>query len=306
MDPKEFLLRHFEKLVLGGFGAWLVFMALGPVIWRPKELDENEKLTATIDNIKHHMEGYKVELPKIEDPTSELQAQLDASKVPAVEEFPHWLAHRRPSLAIAVAAGQAKVVPKHEAPTDFHVADKGRGRVKLAWKVSGENEYINITGYEVFRRDNSETAEWKSIQANIDPNKTEWEDSTVGPRSRYWYRLKESAVAQLDNPVISRDKTDLAADRRDLYADDTKEAVETPQDVYITIDGGEAVDPVNNVKGQVQLKVWRWNSVLGKFVSKPYLSVPVGQKIGGKEKKVRFEGKVLEEVTSRPRPPSPT
>lgn len=293
MDPKEMLLRHFEKGIVGLFGLWFLWVGYVAAVGSPAELKENDKLQQTMEKIETHMRTYTVELPKLEDPTTELAAQLDPGRVPAVEAFPGWLAHRRPSLAYAVAAGPQKVYPKHEPPTEFHVVEKGRGRVKLAWKQSTENEYVNITGYELLRKDNSADAEWKSVAQNIDPNKTEYEDTSVGPRSKYWYRLKESAVAQADNPVIVRDKTDLQPEKRDLYAEDIKDAVETPQDVYITIDGGEATDPVNDKKGQIQCKVWRWNSTLGKFVYKGYPNVPVGAKIGQKEK-IREGGKALE------------
>lgn len=296
MDPKEFLLHHFEKVVLGVFAAFFGFIVFG-MVSSPAELKENDKLRATVEKIDNHMKTYVVELPKLEDPTADLRTQLEPTHVPAVESFPGWLSHRRPNLAYSVAAGPQKVYPKHEAPTDFHVVEKGRGRVKLAWKASAENEYVNITGYELFRKDNNPDGEWKSIAANIDPNKTEYEDTTVGPRSKYWYRLKESAAAQTDNPVIVRDKTDLAPEKRDLFAEDTKEAVETPQDVYITVDGGEATDPINDKKGNIQCKVWRWNATLGKFVHKGYITkVVVGTKIGSMEKNFRFEGKVLGDV----------
>lgn len=295
MDPKDLLLRHFEKIVLGLFGAflgWIVFS----MVSSPAELKENDKIKATIDKIDTHMKTYAVELPKIDDPTAELQSQLEPTRVPSAEPFPGWLVHRRPNLAYSVAAGPQKVYPKHEPPTDFHIVEKGRGRVKLAWKASAENEYVNIVSYELLRKDNNPEAEWKSLAANIDANKTEFEDTTVAPRSKYWYRLKESAAAQLDNPVLVRDKTDLAPEKRDLFAEDTKDAVETPQDIYITIDGGEATDPVNDKKGEVQCKVWRWNATLGKFVSKAYLKSVVGAKIGAKEKAVKFEGKNLGEI----------
>jgi hypothetical protein len=198
---------------------------------------------------------------------------------------------RRPNVAFAHITGPEKVYPKHEPPTDFHVvAEKtGRGHVTLTWKQSTENEYVNITGYEVLRRDGtSET--WTSVASNLDPNKTEYEDTTVAARGKYLYRLKETAAAQLDNPVIVRDKTNLQPEKCDLFAEDTKDPVVMPQDIYITIDGGTPTDAVNDVKGQVQCKVWRWNGAAGKFLSKAYLNIGAGNKIGQKEK-IREGGK---------------
>jgi hypothetical protein len=146
--------------------------------------------------------------------------------------------------------------------------------VGLRWKSSPENEYVNITGYQVWRKDNSPDAEWKPI-ATVQQGET-FLDTTVVPRSRYWYRLRESAVAQLGNPVIVRDKTDLPVEERDLYGEDTREPVETPSDIYVTVDGGDAQ------KGTVECRVWRWSSAEQAFLSKTY-PVSVGAKIGQRE-----------------------
>src|SRR5688500_8877044 len=120
MDPKEILLKHFEKIVLGLFGAffgWIVFSMLSS----PKELQDNDKLKTSIDKVDTHMKTFAVELPKLDDPTSELQTQLEPTRVPSTEAFPGWLLHRRPNLAYSVATGPARTFPKHEPPNDFHV-----------------------------------------------------------------------------------------------------------------------------------------------------------------------------------------
>ena len=49
MDPKEILLKHFEKVVLGLFGAffgWIVFGMLSS----PTELKDNDKAIDTSPN----------------------------------------------------------------------------------------------------------------------------------------------------------------------------------------------------------------------------------------------------------------
>src|SRR5277367_3934610 len=128
MDPKELLLRHFEKVVIGIFAAWLLWVAYVALLASPPELKMNVDLKTTIDKIDTHMKGYSFEMPKLEDPTADLKLQLDPVAVPSVEAFPSWLVHRRPSIAYTRAQGQQKVWPKHEPPTDFRVVDKGRGR----------------------------------------------------------------------------------------------------------------------------------------------------------------------------------
>jgi hypothetical protein len=294
MEPKDLLLRHFEKIALAVFAAFFGWVAYVFLLGRPTELQDNTKLQDTIKNIETHMTTYSAQLPVLQDPMADLMAQLDPARVSPGEQFPGWLAHRRPNVAIAHITGPEKVYPKHEAPTDFHVVTEktGRGHVTLSWKASTENEYVNITGYEVFRKDKPD-GEWKSIAANLDAAKTEYEDTSVGPRGKYWYRLKETAAAQLDNPIIVRDKTNLAPEKCDLYAEDTKDPVQTPQDIYITIDGGTPTDPTTDVKGEIQCKVWRWNAAAGKFISKGYTKIVAGTKIGAKEK-IREGGKSVD------------
>jgi hypothetical protein len=298
MDPKEILLKHFEKVVLVLFGAFFGFIVFS-MVNTPPALKTNETLKKTIDDIETHMKTYAVELPKLDDPTIELAAELDPLKVPAVEAFPAWGFHRRPNFVYTFVVDKPTVHPRHFPPTDFHVVENGRGRVKLSWKASGENEFCVIQGYEVFRCEkdpkdkDTKPEDWKSIAANLDPNKTEYEDLSVQPRAKYWYRLKESALAQLDHPEIIRAKTDLPPEQRDLLAEDTKDAVSTPQDMYITIESGNATDPVNDVKGDIQCKVWVWNKTLGKFVFKNYPKIDCGQTIGELQKKFVFEKKDL-------------
>src|SRR5581483_5893010 len=117
MDPKDILLRHFEKIVLGVFAAFLLFIGY-TIVSTPPELRDNDKLKNSIEKIDNHMKTYTVQLPKLEDPTAELQAQLEPTRVPSAEAFPAWLSHRRPNLAFQVAEGAKKVYPKHEPPTE--------------------------------------------------------------------------------------------------------------------------------------------------------------------------------------------
>lgn len=295
MDPKELLLKHFEKvvaLVFVGFFAWL---AAAPMASRPKDLDENTKLQDTISKIDVYMKTYS---PKLDAPTdllTDLRRQCDPALVAPVEPFPAWVAHKRPSFAFGVQAGPAKVYPKHEPPTDFRVSDKGRGRVVLSWKTSAENDLVNITGYTIWRKD-GDAGEFKVVADNLPGDKTEYTDTSVASRSKYWYRLCEHAAVQAENPLIVRDKTDLAGEKKDLNAPDLAEPVETPQDVYVTIDGGKPADPIAEppLKGEIQCKVWRWHAASGKFLYKGYLKVTEGEKIG-KEEKISM-GKATEKV----------
>src|SRR5580704_12954193 len=112
-EPKELLIKHFEKIVVGVFGAWLLAVAYFFVATTPTEFKDNDKLNGYIDKVRVHFDHYQAELPKLEDPTVELAAQLTPDRVAAADAFPSWVFHRRPNLIYSVATGPAKVFPKH-------------------------------------------------------------------------------------------------------------------------------------------------------------------------------------------------
>ena len=285
MEPKDLLLRHFEKIVLAGFAGWLVFVLVSFVAMKPPELSSNEQLQDKIAKVDDHMKTFNLKSDPLPDLVSPLKKQLDPATVTAADTFPAWAMHRRPNFAFAVTAGPERVFPKHEAPTDFIVAEKSRGRVKLTWKASPENAYVNIKSYKLLRKE-GEAGEFKVVNEAINGEKTEFEDTTVGPRQKYWYRLVETAETQRDHPIIQRDKTDLTADKISLQAEDTKEAVETPPDIYVTMDDGQAANPIAEppTKGKASLKVWRWHGPSSKFLMKGYMTVNEGEQIGKVEK----------------------
>lgn len=293
MDPKEMLLRHFEKIVAVLFLGFFGFVTT-TIVSRPKELDENEKLSAMISKIEKHMKEYAPKVATPPDQTVELRKECDPAMVADVPAYPTWLVHRRPSFAFGLEKGPERVTPKHEPPTDFRVTEKGRGKVALAWKVSDGNLFARIVGYTIFRKD-SEAGEFKELE-RVGPDKQEYVDTKVAARGKYWYRLVEHAETESDAQQIKDSKTELPEDRRDLPAEDIKEAVETPRDIYVTVDGGRPNDPipVPPVKGEVQCKVWRWHAPSGKFLYKGYLRVTEGEKIG-KEERISI-GKTSEKV----------
>jgi hypothetical protein len=297
MDPKELLLRHFEKIVLVAFGAFMVVGLILPIASPPPELKMNEQLQATIETVDNHMKTYTPKAEAPPDVTADLKRQIDSS-VAAADANPAWTMHRRPNLAFTPVAVAQKVYPKHEPPVDFRIADKARGKVKLTWKPSPENELVDITGYEIQRKD-GEAGEWKKIAENLSGDKNDYDDLTVAPRAKYYYRLLETAAAQLQNPVIIRDGTNLDPAKKTLQAEDPKDPVETPRDCYITLDSGQIAKPAEDppVKGEAQVKVWKWNATLGKFVFKAYINgVTEGTKIGKLEKNFKFEGKNMGDI----------
>jgi hypothetical protein len=284
-DPKEMLLRHFEKVIAAAFGGWLLYTLAAFVAMKPPSLGQNDQIQTDLGEVEKHMRNWDVKLDPLPDNTKDLKKQLDPAEVSTVGPFGPWLYHRRPSFIFKPADGPKLVYPRANPPVEFHVAEKGRRRVSLAWKLSGENEHVKILRFDLLRKD-GEQGEWKVIDS-ISGDKTDYTDTTVSARAKYWYRLTQHADTDTDDPVIVHDKTTLPDTMHDLNADDIPDAVETPQDVYITIDGGQKPDPTKGdpekddaAKGSIDFKVWRWHAGLNLFVSKGYRGVLMGKKLG--------------------------
>src|SRR5581483_9356011 len=128
MDPKELLLKHFEKLIAGVFGAWLIFTVVNFIGMKPKELSQSEQLAKNLEQIDSHMANFEVKLDPLSDPTKDLKHQLDPSEVPQADSFGPWLAHRRPTFLYNVFEGAKKTWPTHKPPLEFRVTDKARKR----------------------------------------------------------------------------------------------------------------------------------------------------------------------------------
>lgn len=285
MDPKDLLLKHFEKLIAAAFGGWLIYTVVAFAALKPAALGQNEQLSKNLEQIQSHMDQFEVVLEPMTDPTRELRKQLDPGEVGSAEGYGTWVMHRRPNFLYDVASGPKLQYPVHKPPAEFRVTDKGRKRVSLAWKASSENQFIKILRYDVQRKD-GEAGEYKTVDS-VGGDKNEYTDGSVGSKQKYWYRLIEHADTDRDDPVIAHDKTELADDARDLKAEDIADPVETPQDKYITIDSGTPPDPTKDgdaAKGSVDLKVWVWHAGTNQFVYKNYRGVLENKKPGQLEK----------------------
>ena len=63
---KELVFRHFEKGILALCGILLLGPA-NPLLGRPKDLDDLEKVRALDQTVSHHFETYVPELPAVPD-----------------------------------------------------------------------------------------------------------------------------------------------------------------------------------------------------------------------------------------------
>ena len=195
--------------------------------------------------------------------------------------------------------------PSSGSPT--RVASASRWPGSRARRISSSRS----ARYDVQRKD-GETGEFKTVES-VGGDKSEYTDGSVGARQKDRYRLIEHADTDRDDPVIAHDKTELSDDARDLKAEDIADAVETPQDKYITIDGGSAPDVTKEgdaAKGSIDVKVWIWHPTTNQFQDKNYRSQLEGKTIGApnesvtinkKAEKLDFStGATIEEVGKAP------
>jgi hypothetical protein len=252
---------------------------------KPAALTQNEALQKGLAEVGTHMANFEVKLEPLADPTRELKKQLDPAEVADIQGYPGWLCHHRPSFIYDVAVGPQRQFPRAQPPIEFRITEKGRRKVSLSWKTSPENQFIKILRFDILRKD-GDSGEFKVVDQVLG-DKTDFTDTTVGARQKYWYRLIQHADTDRDDPVIVHDKTELDQKRMELPAEDIADAVETPQDVYISIDSGDKPHPElgdpekdDKAKGYIDVKVWRWHPGTNMFVSKGFRHCLTGTKIG--------------------------
>lgn len=322
MDPKELALKHFEKAILAGFAVWLVFSLIS-VAKPPAELAAKQKLDTQLGQIKDYMD---TAMPPNEPPPTwvqDLTRLVDPKAVPQAENgaYPGWLAWRRPNMAFVVKTGPTRPPVVHATPREFKGA-VARGKVELSWQIANdENALIMISKFEVQRREAGKNGEWAPIgelrrDEKEEAPPTALVDDKVAPRSKYEYRLIETAEIDKRSKEVENWKLTLP----DLpNAPVTREITftmdkETPRDVYIVPAPGSADIPTPaaqaaGAKPKVTLKVYKWNQASGGFSEKQLFQQPEGTKnVGGtgaelvevtaEERKVNVGGNVITKTIS--------
>jgi hypothetical protein len=284
VDPKQLLLAHFEKILLGAFGIWLAAVGVF-FVSEPAELRQNKALAGKMGAIGRHFSSASVDDLDKPDWSTRLKSNLSPDTVESAAPFPPWAMNHRPVFLYGVEAIAQGHAARHEPPVDLTVDSGDRGQVTLKWQASVQNEYVIIAHYIIERRI-GEDGKWKQI-AEIDGVEETYGDTKVRSRTEYHYRVTSIAEIDRDNPVVDTENMQLAkADERKVG--DEAGPIKTAQDVYMIPTNGDPVTNDEAIKGQDEKNEWAYIRVYkwigGKFVNKSY-RVKRGGKIGKLEKK---------------------
>lgn len=282
MDPKLLALQLFDKVILVGFAGWLVMAGVG-MLQQPSELDVKDQLTKDLAEIDAHMKGTTVKVEADPGWRKALEGQLKADTVPAAASGSGWVLEKRPGFLYHLFIDKPNYACVHLPPTDLNADGAQRGQVTLRWRLAA-NEYV-IASFEVQRRRGSD-GPWTSV-ATLGPGSIEYVDTTVAPRSEYFYKVVSTAEPDRDAPVVQRYDLKLPDDQARMESSETG-PIKTQADVFVlpvTVTVVEEADLIANpnAKEQAYVRVHKWDPETSSFQNATF-TVVVGEKIGSVKK----------------------
>lgn len=304
MDPKLLALAHFEKVILAGFAGWLLMAVVG-FVSTPAELSLKAQIDEKVKKIEAHMKGSTIEEPKDPGWRSRLASQLDPSTLAEVPAAPAWLMHRRPKFIYQKFDSTPKLQPKHFPPVDVNADAAERGKVKIRWKASLENDLV-VCSFEVLRKKGADGA-WEVIGTPA-VGVTEVTDEKIAARSTYFYKVVSKAVIDQSDPRLSKVEIQVPDEEA------TKESGEvgpiaTARDIYILPSSVIEVTDKDliakpDAKEEAQLEVYKFDPATSTFMKKTFRVIAGGDigevvkmRVGGKSVDVDFRtGAKLEDV----------
>lgn len=292
-DLKQLALAHFDKAILAGFGVWAAFAVTG-FFQKPPELTKGEEIKSKLGQIGEYMGKASVPEPKGPTWEADLKSQLDLSGVPTAKPFPSWLLEKRPYFLYFFKTVQNTESAKHFPPTDIQGDGSTRGRIVVRWTPSTESTYVVCT-YEVMRKVGDAGA-WAKI-ADAGSGTTEYTDTKLAPRSKYFYKVVSVASVDQEAPTVIKHGLTLPQEESRKESGECG-PFETPRDVFVLPQG---ISPITeqdivannpgkdaNHDGKVDEKdesayvtVYKWDVDSQKFLKKNF-NVNVGQGVGEK------------------------
>lgn len=282
MDPKQLLLRHFEKGVLAVFGAWLLLCLVG-FFSTPPRLESSDEFGAKLTKIDEYMNGKQQLDAQLPAAAGTLKQRLDGTQVAAARELPGWLMHRRPNFFFQIKGPPPKHEPIHRPPVGVDASVAERGKVEVKWQPSLENEYVVITNYELFRKV-GEQGEWEQLAA-LDGRDERYVDETIQSRQKYFYKVVSIAAIDRDNPVAKNEGMTLPEELTRMESGEAgpvetaREVFILPQSVIIEHTQDYLIKNPNPEPEKAYLVVHKWDPESNAFVEKSFL-VTAGQPIG--------------------------
>ena len=107
----------------------------------------------------------------------------------AVSNWPEWFAYKRPFVPLNWREVRPELAILKE--PEVNISLQGL-TITLTWRENPENRGCTIKRYVVWRKEND--GEWQKV-AELDRDKSKYEDTKLKPLTRYRYRLDTVAVA---------------------------------------------------------------------------------------------------------------
>lgn len=191
-SPAEFLLHHFEKLILGG-------LCLGVAAAWGFAPPDPTKGVAALDQQRRqvavHMQNARPRVDPLLNRPHLLQERLSAT-APS-EALPAWSMHRRPGVLPTERPWQD--VPGQLGQLTLEAELLTRS-VRLRWKEPKHSEFL-VLAYRLERQ--LDDGEWKLL-AEPASGVVTWEDDGLEARVEARYRL--SVTAAIDSSLVARYK----------------------------------------------------------------------------------------------------
>jgi len=188
--PAEFLLHHFEKLILGGLCAGV---ALAWSFAPPDPTAEVEALEQERRRVAVYMQNTRPSSDPLLDRPALLEQRLSATV--RTGPLPPWLLHRRPGVLTEERPWE-DVSGELGQPTLS--AELLTRSVRLRWKAPKHSDFL-LLSYRLERE--LDGGEWKLLAEPGSEVRT-FEDTTLGARVAARYRL--SVTAEIDSSLVAR------------------------------------------------------------------------------------------------------
>ena len=198
MDPKLLLLKHFEKIVLGCFVAFLLFVVSG-LLGSPEALEKAAGIGAAMEKVEKFV-NTEASLPAAKGPgwKAELQRKLDPGSIPAAEPWPAWISHRRPGIVYYVEVIDKTFTAEHGGPIDVTGDTSQQGQIQLNWGVSPDTKYVTVS-YEIYRSVDQKD-EWQKVG---ETDELSFVDKDISSRLSYVYKVVSLAVLDKTDGIFS-------------------------------------------------------------------------------------------------------
>jgi len=295
--PAEFLLHHFEKLILSGLCIG-VAAAWG---FAPKDT------TASVDALEQkrrqvavHMQNTQPGQDLLLNRPLHLEQRLNATV--SAEPLPPWLMHRRPGLLTEERPWQDLHGELGQPTLSAELLTRS---VRLRWKAPKHSDFL-VVSYRLERE--LDGGEWKLL-AEPDSEVRTFEDTTLEARVSARYRL--SVTAAIDSSLVARHKRQrrrlkLAESERSASAGPTA-ALTLQQDVFLVPRTIWLPNDLAGTPGRAYVTVYV-RSADGKFRKKGFpveVGAAIGEEISVGRRKLDYQShatlvEVRQEVTEGP------